>query len=258
MHYLTVTQTGREGGQTGQNSQHQRELGGGCQSQHVPPLSCKPCLGFASTLPAGGKTPCHGRSPQDQDEMWPQLLLLQHMGTCQGMLNLFPESAASPLCKRLLCGELKWGKMPGCHHSTDWCKETLVWGTEHQSCPGATGEFCYTESQPCSTEHQKPSTLMPQQPLASSRCIPLSQKPRTAAPAAGEPFVCSSQTPAALFPSATGAGAQQGSWCCCLGDAPQCSQASPTQHPPAPRCCAGCLPSPQLCWVYPNHSPFHD
>lgn len=112
----------------------------------------------------------------------------------QGMLNLFPESAASPLCKRLLRGELKWGKMPGCHHSTDWCKETLVWGTEHQSCPGATDEFCYTQSQPCSTEHQEPSTLMPQQPLASSRCIPLLQKPRTAAPAAGEPFVCSSQT----------------------------------------------------------------
>lgn len=54
--------------------------------------------------------------------------------------------------------------------------------------------------------------------------------------------------PAAPFPSATGAGAQQGLWCCCLGDAPQCS---PTQHPPAPRCCAGCLPSPQLCWVIP-------
>lgn len=65
--------------------------------------------------------------------------------------------------------------MPGCHHSTDWCKETLVWGTEHQSCPGATGELCYKQSQPCSTEHQEPSTLMPCQLLASSRCIPLLQ-----------------------------------------------------------------------------------
>lgn len=97
---------------------------------------------------------------------------------------------------------------------------------------------------------------MPQQLLASSRCIPSLQTALDrlqAAPAAGEPFVCSSHIPAAPTSSATGAGAQQGSWCCWLGDAPQCSQASPTQHPPPPVCvqaacpahsCAGCIPQP--------------
>lgn len=62
-----------------------------------------------------------------------------------------------------------------------------------------------------------------------------------AAPAAGEPFLCSSQIPAAPFPSVMAAGAQQG-----LGDAPRCSQASPASWECVQAACpahssAGCI-----------------
>lgn len=145
-----------------------------------------------------------------------------------------------------------WGiktgeNLPGCHHSTDWCKETLVWGAEHQSCPGATGELCYTQSQPCPIEHQEPSTLMPHKPLASSRCIPAVQTALDGCPCCRRALCVQLSDPSGSISDRSRS--QAG-----LGDAPGCSQASPAQHLPPLRACAGCLPSPQLCWVYPKHS----
>lgn len=176
----------------------------------------------------------------------------------QGTLNLFPGNAASPLCKRLLRGELKRGKSAWLPSQHRLVQRNSCLGSSASIKPAATAELCYTHRAsraPLSTRSPRPwclASLWPAQGL-SLYC----RQPWTAAPAAREPFVCSPPIPAAPFPSAMGAGAQQGSCCCWLGDAPQCSQASPTQHLPSLRACR-LLPSPQLCWVHPKYSPFHD
>lgn len=73
MHYLTVTQTGREGGreggQTGPISQHRRSWVGAASPSTYHHRPASPGWGCASTLPAGEKTPCDGRTPEDWDEM---------------------------------------------------------------------------------------------------------------------------------------------------------------------------------------------
>lgn len=97
----------------------------------------------------GGKPLCNGRlgSPVDQDEMRPQLLLQQHMGTCSRTPKPLPRECSNTSVQTTASwGNQNGGNPPGCHNSTDWCKKNLILGDEDKSCPAATGKPCYTRA----------------------------------------------------------------------------------------------------------------
>lgn len=93
-----------------------------------------------------GNKPCVMAGPQRTRMRWDPSCCCSTWEPAQGMLNLFPRECSITSVQKTASWGTEMGEICLAATTAQTGAKKLVWGAEHQSCPGATGELCYTQS----------------------------------------------------------------------------------------------------------------